>query len=67
MILLVHNILKTEVTSASFSSLGKVPLMILSMIILVITGRCEWQNCLKVLAGITPWHVAYIYAYIYVV
>ena len=62
---LVHNILKTEVTS--FSSLGKVPSVILSMIILVITGRYEWQNCLKVLAGITPWHVAYIYAYIYVV
>ena len=62
---LVHNILKTEVTS--FSSLGKVPSVILSMIILVITGRYEWQNCLKVLTGITPWHVAYIYAYIYVV
>ena len=67
MILLVHNILKTEVTSASFISGGKVPSVILSMIILVITGRHEWQICLRVLASKTPWLVAYIYAYIYVV
>ena len=60
-ILLVHTIhfLKTGVTSASFNSLGKVPSVILSLIILVIMGRYESQNCLRILAGIAPWHVAF--------
>ena len=60
-ILLVHTIhfLKTGVTSASFNSLGKVPSVILSLIILVIMGRYESQNCLRILASIAPWHVAF--------
>ena len=60
-ILLVHtiNFLKTEVTSASFNTLGKVPSVIRSFIILVIMGRYESQNCLRILAGIALCHVAF--------
>ena len=45
---------KTGVTSASFHSLGKVPSVILSLITLVIMGRYEPQNCLRILSGIAP-------------
>ena len=33
--------------------------MILSLIILVIMGRYESQNYLRILASIAPWHVAF--------
>ena len=50
----ILDVLYTLVTSASFNSIGKVPSVILSLIILVIMGRYESQNCLRILAGIAP-------------
>ena len=45
-------LVQTGVSSASFKSLGKVPSVILSLIILVVMGRYESQNCLRILDGI---------------
>ena len=51
-VLLVHTI-------QYFISLGKVFSVILLLITLVIMGRYESQNCLRILAGIAPWHIAF--------
>ena len=56
------NFLKTEATLASFNSLGKVPSVILSLIILVIMGRNELQNFLRISAGIAPWHFFLVFS-----
>ena len=58
-IFLLHTIqfLKTRATSASFTSLGRFLSVILSLIMLVIMGRYESQNCLRILA---PWHVTFL-------
>ena len=43
----------------NWSHFRKVPSVILSLIVLVIMGRYESQNCLRILAGIAPWNFAF--------